>query len=63
MYTLLTLTTLLSVASALGINCRGSGWCNINSASLNTVLTQAKQLQAREQGDYHWDEGGMYHVK
>jgi hypothetical protein len=58
MYTFLTITTLLSAASALGINCRGSGWCNINSASLNNVLTKAKQLQARGQGDHHWGEGG-----
>ncbi|KAG5659119.1 hypothetical protein KAF25_000321 [Fusarium avenaceum] len=57
MYTFLTITTLLSAASALGINCRGSGWCNINSASLNNVLTKAKQLQARGQGDHHWGEG------
>lgn len=63
MYKFLTLATLLSAASALGINCRGSGWCNINSASLNNVLTKAKQLQALGQGDHHWGEGGTYNVK
>ncbi|KAM0266214.1 hypothetical protein ACHAPA_007216 [Fusarium lateritium] len=57
MYNLLTITTLVSAASALGINCRGSGWCDINSASLNNLLTKAKQLQARGLGDHYWGEG------
>lgn len=59
MHYALAISTLLSTASALGINCRGSGFCNINNASLNDVLTQAKQLVARGQGDHFWPEHGM----
>ncbi|KAL4722229.1 hypothetical protein ACLX1H_011008 [Fusarium chlamydosporum] len=53
---LFTISSIISMASALGINCRGSGFCNINDASLNNVLTQAKQLQARGQGGHNWAE-------
>ncbi|EWG41398.1 hypothetical protein FVEG_03525 [Fusarium verticillioides 7600] len=56
MHYALAISALLSTASALGINCRGSGFCNINNASLNDVLTQAKQLVARGQGDHFWPE-------
>ncbi|KAF4445487.1 Killer toxin, Kp4/SMK-like, core [Fusarium austroafricanum] len=56
MHLFLAITTLLSSASALGINCRGSGACNFNDASLDTVLTQAKQLQANGQGGHNWAE-------
>jgi len=49
---------LISGATALGINCRGSGGCTFNDAKLSDVLTQVKQIQAQGNGGHHYAQGG-----
>ncbi|TQV90463.1 Killer toxin, Kp4/SMK-like, core [Cordyceps javanica] len=49
--------TFVSTATALGINCRGSGACNLNDASLKEVLTQVRQIQAQGNGGHHYNTG------
>lgn len=56
---LATLVPLIAGASALGINCRGSGACGSGGLSLNTILTQVQQLQAEGNGGHEYAEGGM----
>ncbi|OAQ83864.1 Killer toxin, Kp4/SMK-like, core [Purpureocillium lilacinum] len=48
---------LISGATALGINCRGSGGCTFNDAKLSDVLTQVKQIQAQGNGGHHYAQG------
>ncbi|PHH60621.1 hypothetical protein CDD81_1411 [Ophiocordyceps australis] len=57
MVSLALVASLIATASALGINCRGSGACNINDASLSDVLTQVRQIQARGQGGHYYSTG------
>ncbi|ATY60847.1 Killer Kp4 SMK-core [Cordyceps militaris] len=52
-----TLLTFVSGAAALGINCRGSGGCTFNNASLREVLTQVQQIQAQGNGGHHYGTG------
>lgn len=51
-------STVIATAAALGINCRGSGACNLNNASLKEVLTQVKQMQASGNGGHQYSTGG-----
>ncbi|KAJ6789039.1 hypothetical protein PWT90_08410 [Aphanocladium album] len=57
MFAVATLLTFVSTATALGINCRGSGACNLNSASLKEVLTQVRQIQAQGNGGHQYGSG------
>ncbi|KAK3181606.1 hypothetical protein K4F52_007161 [Lecanicillium sp. MT-2017a] len=50
-------STVIATAAALGINCRGSGACNLNNASLKEVLTQVKQMQASGNGGHQYSTG------
>ncbi|EGX95195.1 Killer toxin, Kp4/SMK-like, core [Cordyceps militaris CM01] len=45
-------------AAALGINCRGSGVCNFNDASLQVVHDQVGALIAGGGGDRRFNSGG-----
>ncbi|TWU73330.1 hypothetical protein ED733_004635 [Metarhizium rileyi] len=49
---LLLLLLLVSSAAALGINCRGSGVCSFNSASMQVVHDQIGNLIAEGGGDH-----------
>lgn len=60
MVSLTTFSALIATASALGINCRGSGACNLNDASLKEVLTQVRQIQAQGNGGHNYGTGGKY---
>ncbi len=60
MVSLAVLSTIIASAAALGINCRGSGACNVNSGSLKEVLTQVKQIQAGGNGGHNFASGGIY---
>ncbi|OAA77097.1 Killer toxin, Kp4/SMK-like, core [Akanthomyces lecanii RCEF 1005] len=52
-----TLFTFTLAATALGINCRDSGACNLNNASLPKVLTQVPQVQAQGNDRHHYATG------
>ncbi|PHH60619.1 hypothetical protein CDD81_1409 [Ophiocordyceps australis] len=54
---LLTTLYLVSGAAALGINCRGSGFCSFNTASLQTVHDQVGVLVATGGRDRHFNSG------
>lgn len=54
------ISTLIATGAALGINCRGSGGCQFNNASLKEVLTQVRQIQASGNGGHYYGPGGMY---
>ncbi|TWU73328.1 hypothetical protein ED733_004606 [Metarhizium rileyi] len=58
MVSLSIIATFVATAVALGINCRGSGACNLNDAKLGDVLTQVKQIQAQGNGGHHYSTGG-----
>ncbi|KAK9437838.1 killer toxin, Kp4/SMK-like, core [Metarhizium brunneum] len=47
----------ISSAAALGINCRGSGVCSFNDASLQVVHDQIGNLIAGGGGDRHFNQG------
>lgn len=48
-----------SSAAALGINCRGSGYCSINNgANLQVVHDQIGSLIASGGGDRNFNSGG-----
>lgn len=58
---LFTVTTLISSAAALGINCRGSGFCSINNgASLQVVHDQIGNLVASGGADRRFSDGRKY---
>ncbi|OAA38378.1 Killer toxin, Kp4/SMK-like, core [Metarhizium rileyi] len=57
MVSLSIIATFVATAVALGINCRGSGACNLNDAKLGDVLTQVKQIQAQGNGGHHYSTG------
>ncbi|KFG82708.1 hypothetical protein MANI_003862 [Metarhizium anisopliae] len=47
----------ISGAAALGINCRGSGVCSFNDASLQVVHDQIGNLIAGGGGDRRFNQG------
>ncbi|OAA52155.1 Killer toxin, Kp4/SMK-like, core [Cordyceps fumosorosea ARSEF 2679] len=51
------LSLFLTGAAALGINCRGSGFCNVNDASLQVVHDQVGNLIASGGGDRRFNGG------
>ncbi|KAK5990863.1 hypothetical protein PT974_09138 [Cladobotryum mycophilum] len=51
------ISTLIASAAALGINCRGSGGCPLNDASLGDIKTQLQQLQAQGKGGKNYGSG------
>lgn len=53
-----TVFTFTLAATALGINCRDSGTCNLNDASLQEILTQVPQIQAHGNDRHHYATGG-----
>lgn len=56
------LSTVIATGAALGINCRGSGRCNLNDASLREVLTQVRQVQAQGNGGHNYASGGEFRM-
>lgn len=58
MVSLSIIASFIASAAALGINCRGSGGCTFNNASLKEVLTQVRQIQAQGNGQHHYSTGG-----
>lgn len=54
----LSILFLASTAAALGINCRGSGFCSLNpGASMQVVHDQVGNLVAEGGGDRHFNSG------